>query len=627
MMGQTLEEAISMLKRLRHNPLFFLFLENKRKNFPLAAINFLFNLIAAFLEGASFTLIWLSFIYLSGDKPAFLPSWLELRLAQSSQVQLFSFTLLGAVLAQILRSAFTYLGQMVIIFLTINLQTLAQEKTYLQIFRFSFASVSRYKTGDLIHYATAPPTYFRNVMEWINRVIVSLMMILAYVIFMAKISLPLTCCTLAFFGISAFLQRTLIKKIVNSSQEQTNHLVELNKETAQQISGLRTVHLYNQQKYLLNKIGMTLSEIAASSMRLNKWLQLILPVNEVIAVVLVGVSMSVGLILLKGSSHQVFPLLLTFLALTYRLGTRLQITMSGFGEIAFNMGPIERLEEILSDQEKEFLDMSEKPSVQFHKKIEFNHVSFLYPGKELHAIQEVSFSLEKGKTIAFVGSSGGGKSTLVDLLLRLYEPTEGEILIDGNPLSKFSLASWRGLFGVVSQDVFLFHETIESNIRFGKPDATHEEIRAAAEMAEAHKFIASLPEGYQTVVGEKGHKLSGGERQRISLARALVRRPEILVLDEATSNLDSQSEKMIQKALENLRGKMTMLVVAHRLATIHRADQILMLDRGKIIEQGTHENLIRLGGRYHHFWNLQTQNVKTGAVIGESSLAVSAHLT
>ncbi|MCC5832369.1 MAG: ABC transporter ATP-binding protein [Chlamydiales bacterium] len=539
-----------------------------------------------------------------GEIPFFLEGWLD----HFNQLQLFAFFMFAAVLAQLLRSLCTYLGQMTTVMISLNVQKRAQKITYHQIFYLTFRAINRYKLGDLIHYATTPPTYFPRIFENLNRIVISLMIIAAYIAFMVWISLPLTVSTLLLFGISAFLQKFLLKKVVHTSNLHAKHLSDLNQETAQNLSGIRVVHLFNRQRYVLKRIGKMLDKISSTSMKINKSHQLIMPLNEAIGVILIAITMGLSFLFFKETGANMIPLLITFLALTYRFAMRLVVLMNSSGEVAYNIGPANRMKEILFDQGKEFLDFSEKPEALFKNQIEFERVSLKYPEKQTCAVSDISLTIPRGKVIAFVGSSGGGKSTILDLLLRLYEPTEGKITLDGVPIDSLSLSSWREKFGVVSQDVYLFHDSIEANIRFGNPDAGLDEIIEAAKLAGAHGFIENLPYGYQTIVGEKGYRLSGGERQRISLARALIRKPEILVLDEATSSLDSLSEQIIQEALEKLRGKTTMLVVAHRLATINMADQIILLENGKIIEKGTHANLIKLGGRYHHFWSLQSLN-------------------
>jgi len=240
----------------------------------------------------------------------------------------------------------------------------------------------------------------------------------------------------------------------------------------------------------------------------------------------------------------------------------------------------------------------------FNTALSIQDLSFSYDGQH-PVLQNVSFDIAKGKKIALVGSSGSGKSTMSDLVIRLYDPTSGSILLDSQPIHDFTLESYRSLFGIVSQEAFLFHDTIAANIAFGS-DATREQIIEAAKIAHAHTFINALPEGYDTIIGDRGVLLSGGQRQRLAIARALARRPEILIFDEATSALDAESERLVQEAIADVLKNRTALIIAHRLSTILDADCIHVFDHGRIIESGTHQELVALGGMYASMCALQS---------------------
>jgi subfamily B ATP-binding cassette protein MsbA len=217
----------------------------------------------------------------------------------------------------------------------------------------------------------------------------------------------------------------------------------------------------------------------------------------------------------------------------------------------------------------------------------------------------IDLNIPKGKVVALVGPSGGGKSTLADLLPRFYEPGDGVITMDGRDVREFSLRDWRGKMGIVTQDVILFNDTIRANVAYGRPDATQAEIEAAAVAARAHDFIVNAPQGYDTVIGERGLQLSGGERQRLAIARAILRDPEILIFDEATSALDTESERLVQEAIERLMANRTTLVIAHRLSTIQGADQIVVIEKGRVAERGSHAELLEKGGVYRQLHEMQ----------------------
>lgn len=264
--------------------------------------------------------------------------------------------------------------------------------------------------------------------------------------------------------------------------------------------------------------------------------------------------------------------------------------------------PLDRIHKLLSEPEETDGTEELKPISRY---IEFRGVSFAYPTAKHKALDDVNLIVKRGEVVAIVGKSGGGKTTLANLLPRFYVPTEGLISIDGVDISHVTFASLRAQFGIVSQDVILFNDTVTSNIAYGKPGAQREEVIGAAKAAYAHDFILELPQGYDTVIGERGARLSGGQRQRLSIARAVLKNPPILILDEATSSLDTASEMMVQRALEDLMRNRTTFVIAHRLSTIKRADRITVLDKGRILESGTHRELYEQGGLYKKLYEVQ----------------------
>lgn len=300
-------------------------------------------------------------------------------------------------------------------------------------------------------------------------------------------------------------------------------------------------------------------------------------------------------------------LLIQFMLYTVFVGASIGGIAEQFSQIQKALGAAERIIELLDEKpefEKETFDHS---NIKLKGEVEFKNVSFSYPSrKDIVTLNDVSFTAPKGKTIAIVGPSGAGKSTMVSLLLQLYKPTQGKILFDGKLAEEYQLVNLRNSMAIVPQDVFLFGGTIKENIAYGKPNAEMKEIIQAAEQANAAEFINSFPEKYDTVVGERGVKLSGGQRQRIAIARAVLKNPSILLLDEATSSLDSESERLVQEALEKLMQGRTSFVIAHRLSTIRNADTILVLDAGKIVQQGSHHELIASEtGLYHQLSKLQ----------------------
>jgi subfamily B ATP-binding cassette protein MsbA len=313
----------------------------------------------------------------------------------------------------------------------------------------------------------------------------------------------------------------------------------------------------------------------------------------------------------------------SFLAAIFLIYTPARRLVSANNSLQQASAPLERIDSLLAEEKEAGGGITLEG---FRNEIVFDHVSFRYEGTDNDALNSVSLVVKRGEIIALVGRSGAGKTTFVDLIPRFYSPAEGKISIDGVDVSSVTLKSLRSLIGIVSQDVILFNDTVRANIAYGKPGASEEELVTAAEAAYAHEFVLQLPNGYDTVVGEKGVKLSGGQKQRLSIARAILKNPPILILDEATSSLDTASEIMVQRALENLMNDRTAFVIAHRLSTVRRANRIIVMDRGKIVESGSHEELLASDGIYKRLHSLQFDDSAVERLMGEPSVLMERPL-
>ncbi|MBS0624629.1 MAG: ABC transporter ATP-binding protein [Verrucomicrobia bacterium] len=610
------------MKRIKLSPIWEIFLGPSFSNCWYLILIFIPHLLAAVLEGGSFAFIFLAFSALEG-KPSQDLGFLSIFDAtkwgfEYAPMQLFYLYILAAIVFQAFRGLVSFLGLYGTSIFSLQVQTVTQKKIYHQIFKFSFPFVSQYKIGDLSECAKTPATFIPVLFESLNRFSVSIFMCIGLLCVLYCISPPLTLTTLVLFLLFAICQKTLINKVLKYSALLTNHLFEFSHQTVQSLQGIRPIHIFYRQKYIIEKINNVLNEVVQSSKRVHFWNNVIPTINETVNVLLVGAILILGSFILSKPGETALPNLLTYIALTYRLATRLQIAMSAIGSTGTHYGSILRLNEILDDQGKEYDPLTGEDLKVWESDLEFRNVSLQYPATLKPAIEHVSFTIPKGATAAFVGLSGAGKSSILDLILSLQKPTEGQIFVDSKPLNSISHESWRRRIGVVSQDTFVFNGTIEENIRFGDLNASVQEIEHVAALAGVADFIDHLPQRYGTVVGERGYKLSGGERQRIALARALLRNPEILVLDEATSNLDSCSERLIQNSLDNMGRSITLIIVAHRLSTIIGADQIIVLERGKVIETGKHEDLLARKGRYAKLWELQSDKM-AGELVSETT--------
>lgn len=388
-------------------------------------------------------------------------------------------------------------------------------------------------------------------------------------------------------GFIGFLLYQLRKKS-RLAQETLGSVMSLLDEV---FGGVRIVKAFNAENFVRKKFETENNRYARLARSIAFRGELASPFSEFMGITLVaGVILYGGGLILNGSSNLQASQFLGFLAILSQVTQPIKEIVAMFSLIQRGIAASERIFDLINTKS----EIQDKPDAKilpaFNEKITFENVSFAYRNEEW-VLKNISFTIPKGKMIALVGASGSGKSTIADLLCRFYEVQKGRILIDGYDIKEITMHSLRKQMGIVSQEAILFNDTVFNNIAFGT-EATMEEVIQAAKIAHAHEFIEKLPQGYHTNIGERGSQLSGGQRQRISIARAVLKNPAILILDEATSALDNESEKIVQEALNELMRERTSLVIAHRLSTIQKADEILVLDKGEIIERGTHQELI-----------------------------------
>jgi len=430
--------------------------------------------------------------------------------------------------------------------------------------------------------------------------------LIAYMIWLFSISTKLTLVSLLVIPVSGFVIARIVKRLkaqaAASAQTYSNMISNLDEA----LSGIKIIKAFNATEFIKGKFDKENKKYSAITRSMARRQQLASPVSEFF-----GISMIAGILLYGG--HLIFTNdpsalkpeeFLTYIALFSQVMRPAKAISDSFSNIHSGIAAGERVLNLIDEKPAITDAPGAKNITTFNQGIQFDNVKFAYGDREV--LSGINLTVPKGKTVALVGPSGGGKSTLMDMIPRFMDPQGGKILIDGNDIKEVTAQSLRNLMGIVNQESILFNDTIYNNIAFGKPDATPQQVEEAARIANAHNFITEAEQGYQTNIGDRGSKLSGGQRQRICIARAVLNNPPIMLLDEATSALDTESEKLVQDALNNLMKNRTSLIIAHRLSTIQNADIIVVLENGKIIEHGTHQQLILHNGLYRKLIDMQT---------------------
>jgi ATP-binding cassette, subfamily B, bacterial MsbA len=429
--------------------------------------------------------------------------------------------------------------------------------------------------------------------------------VIVYIIILFSMSVRLTLFTVVFFPVAASLIAGIAKRLRKSANESQSLLGRLLNITDEAISGVRIIKAFTAQKFVQATFEVYNERYRKVSKSMVNRRELAGPLSEFLGViVIIAVMIYGGTLVLNQQSELSASEFVTYIIFYSQIITPIKNISTALTNIQRGIAAGERVLDII-DTPDEVTDIPEAdPNIRFGKSIEYKDLTFAYTTENV--LKDVSFVIPKGKMVAIVGQSGAGKSTIADLLTRFYDPIHGSIQIDGIDIRKYTLNSLRGLMGIVTQEPILFNDTVYNNITFGMEHVPEEAVIHAARIANAHEFIVQMEEGYQSNIGDRGSRLSGGQRQRISIARAVLKNPPILILDEATSALDTESERLVQEAIQKLMEGRTSLVIAHRLSTIQHADEIIVLHQGEIMERGTHEELYELKGLYHRLCEMQS---------------------
>lgn len=586
-----------------------------------AVLNMTFNVISIFFALFSFTLA-IPFLQILFGKEQLVANPVDFQLTVDSlkhnffwylseiiredgKLQALIFVSLIMVFATLLKNLFGYLASYSMAPVMNGTVLDFQKKIYYKILSLPIGFFSNEKKGDIMSRASSDIQEIKfavtNSLEVLAR---DPIMIIIFLIYLIYFSPSLTVFVLIFMPLMGIIIGKIGKTLKKSSMKGQRKSGEILTSIEETLGGLRIVKAFNAENNLKKRYNKLIAELYVIMNKVTRRNSLSSPLSEFLGTfVVVGIIILGGSMILGDNSTLTGEEFITYIIVFSQILNPAKSISRAFYGIKKGAASIERLNEIIYADFKipEVEDAVEKND--FTSKIEFKNVSFKY--EDEYVLKNINLTIEKGKTVALVGQSGSGKSTLVDLIPRFYDIAEGEILIDGINIKNLKIKDLRNLMGNVNQEAILFNNTITGNIAFSVDKYTDDEIVKASKIANAHDFILQTENGYDTNVGDRGSKLSGGQRQRISIARAVLKNPPIMILDEATSALDTESEKLVQDALNNLMKNRTSIVIAHRLSTIKNADIICVLRSGEIIEKGTHKQLIEQNGAYKKLHDLQ----------------------
>ena len=479
-----------------------------------------------------------------------------------------------------------------------------RNQLYQKITSLPLGFFSDERKGDIIARMTGDVGEIESsIMSSLDMLFKNPILIISYFTALLFISWQLTLFTLFFVPIFGWFMGFVGRKLKRKSIEAQSLWSDTMSQVEETLGGLRIIKAFCAEEKMNKRFSSINNNYRTSVQRVNIRQQMAHPMSEFLGTVLIIIVLWVGGILVLDQQMLSGPTFIYYLVMLYSIINPLKDFSKAGYNIPKGLASMERVDKILKAVNTIKEPAHPKHIASFEHQIEFRHVSFRYG--EQWVLKDVNLVIEKGKTVALVGQSGSGKSTLVDLIPRYYDVQEGEVLIDGINVKDLGIHDLRQLIGNVNQEAILFNDSFRNNITFGVDSATQEQVEQAARIANAHEFIMQTEHGYDTNIGDRGGRLSGGQRQRVSIARAILKNPPILILDEATSALDTESERLVQDALERLMKTRTTVAIAHRLSTIKNADEICVMHEGEIVERGTHDELIKLGGYYKKLHDMQ----------------------
>lgn len=533
----------------------------------------------------------------------YISGWLNSIIDEHGKTYALGAICVFIIVSTLLKNLFIYLSNYISAPIRSAITTRFRNDLYEKILVLPVGYFTEQKKGDIISRMTNDVGEIESsVVSTLEGLIKDPFTILGYLIAMVLVSPVLSLVLLILLPLTAFMIGRISRSLKKQSQDAAVKLGVALSIMDETLGGIRVVKAFLAEKILKGRFFQVNDELFRIRNKMNARRDLASPLTEVLGVVVLSIILFFGGIL--SIKYHTLPGndLIAYIAMFAFIINPAKTLSTSFFNMQRGAAAIERVEELLQAPVT-VNDEGSRQLEQFSDKIEFRNVCFAYGDKQI--LKNINLTIAKGKTIALVGSSGAGKSTLADLVPRFHDASSGEILIDGINIREYSLSSVRKHISIVTQEPILFNETIAGNIALGKPDASREAIEQAARVANAYAFIQQKEAGFDTNIGDRGAKLSGGERQRLTIARAVLKNPPILILDEATSSLDTESERLVQDAINNMMQNRTSIVIAHRLSTIRHADEIIVLQKGEIAERGTHEALMQKGGIYHRLVAMQ----------------------